>query len=87
MFQVYVFSSTYDGKPIASIREVEPIDWQGKRMYRDLGTGRVAPMYSEDGEQVFDTREQAVTAATERLHKLASDFAALCHDQIVRLQA
>jgi hypothetical protein len=86
MFRVYVFVSSYDQRVVASIQEVEPVEWQGKTMYRDLATGRVDPNYGREDEPVFATREEAVAEAIAGLGRLQEQFAAMCRSKIDELQ-
>jgi hypothetical protein len=86
MFRVYVFVSSYDQQVIAHISEVEPVEWQGKTMYRDLATGRVDPNYGREDEPVFATREEAVAEAIAGLGRLEEQFAAACRSKIDELQ-
>jgi hypothetical protein len=87
MFRIHVFHSTYDGKPVAAINEVETLDWKGETMYRDVNTGRVDRSYSGVSEQFFETREEATAAAVAGLQRLADEFAALCRQEIAKVQS
>jgi hypothetical protein len=86
MFRVHVFQSSYDGKLVATIAEVEAVEFNGRTLYRNLQSGTVDACYHGVGEAFFDTREEAVEAAAEKARTLAAQFSADCTAVIARLR-
>jgi hypothetical protein len=79
MFRIRVFRSSYDGKPVAYVREVERVEHKGETLYRDVELGTVERNYGGAvGERLYDTREEAVTAAVLEIRQLVDRFDAEC---------
>jgi hypothetical protein len=75
MYRIRVFRSSYDGKPVANIREVETVEHNGETLYRDVELGTVERNYcGAVGERLFETREEAVTVAVAELRALVDKF-------------
>lgn len=87
MYRVSVFLSSYDNRVVASIAEVEPVEWRGQTMYRDVHTGRVDPNYGGLQGKVCLTRAEAIASAVAGLQKLSEEFAAMCRTEIDKLRA
>jgi hypothetical protein len=88
MFRIRVFRSSYDGKPQAVVREVEPVEHRGETLYRDVVLGTVERDYGGAiGERLFDTRDEAVAAAVSEVRVLADKFDRECDALIATLTA
>lgn len=86
MFRMIAFRSSYDGKPLARIEEVEPVKHNGALLWRDVNTGTVMPDHHGQGD-VFDTRPEAVAAAVAALDRLENEFAELCRAEKAKVQS
>jgi len=86
MFRIRVFRSSYDGKPVASIREVERVEHKGETLHRDVELGTVERNYGGAvNERLYDTREEAVAAAVLEIRQLVDRFDAECEALIATL--
>lgn len=75
-----------DGKPIALVEEVEPVQHGERTLYRHLTSGRVEPLYDWMGERVVETREEAVAAVEQMLQSHAAEYAANCRAAVEALR-
>jgi len=76
MWKVHAYRSLSYGKPMARVVEVEPIEYAGRTLYRDVKTGATEELRSWLMESVHDTREAAVEAGRQRLLEFGVDYAA-----------